>query len=104
MEILPDAPRFTDHASSVICNEKLYLLGSRVTSGSEGKVFDLIVAEVDVYDFKTRTWSMLDKPVSTQRAGCTAICIKDKILFTGGESKAQKTCSQTSGMLEYQNG
>ena len=103
-EILPDVPRSRDHACSVICNDKLYLLGGRVTSGSIKKVFDLTVAEVDVYDFKTRTWSTLDKPVPTQRAGCTAICIKDKILFTSGESIDQKLAHNEVECLNTKTG
>jgi hypothetical protein len=89
-EKLPDAPRYRDHACSVICNDKLYLLGGRVTSASIGKVFELTVPEIDVYDFKKGKWSTLDFPVPTQRAGCTAICIGDKIIFTGGETSDQK--------------
>ncbi|WP_372757724.1 Kelch repeat-containing protein [Mariniflexile sp.] len=89
-ERLPDIPRYRDHATSVVCNDKLYLLGGRVTSGKIKKVFELTVGEVDVFDFKTRTWSTMEQKVPTQRAGCTAIAIKDKILFAGGESTAQK--------------
>ena len=88
-ESLPDAPRARDHATSVICNDKLYLLGGRRSSGSIGKVMDLTVPEIDVYDFKTGKWSTLNTTVPTLRAGCTAICIEDNILFTGGESTTQ---------------
>lgn len=88
--VLPDAPHYRDHACSVICNDKMYLLGGRVTSGSIGKVFELTVPEIDVYDFKTGEWSTLSESVPTQRAGCTAICIGNKIIFTGGESSDQK--------------
>ena len=90
-ETLPDAPRPRDHFNAVICNDKLYLLGGRVTSGSIGKVFDLTVGEIDVFDFKTGKWSTLANPIPTQRAGCTAICIDDQIIITGGESTKQQT-------------
>lgn len=103
-EKLPDAPRFRDHACSVVCNDKLYLLGGRVTSGSINKVFDLTVPEVDVYDFKTGKWSTLAQPVPTQRAGCTAICIKDQIIFTGGESLKQKTAHNQVECLHTKTG
>lgn len=89
-ERLPDAPRARDHASAVVCNDKLYLIGGRVTSRFIGKVMELTVPEIDVYDFKTGKWSTLKTKVPTQRAGCTAICIGDKIIFTGGESATQK--------------
>ncbi len=90
-ETLADAPRARDHATSVVCNNKLYLLGGRLSSGKIEKVFHLTVAEVDVYDFKTGKWSTLETYVPTQRAGCMAVCIKDKIVFTGGESVSQNT-------------
>lgn len=101
---LPDAPRVRDHATSVICNDKLYLLGGRVSSGKIKKVFELTVPEVDVYDFKTGKWSTMDKPVPTQRAGCTSICIGDKILFTGGESINQKTAHNEVEYLDTKTG
>ena len=103
-EVLPDAPRYRDHACSVICNDKLYLLGGRVTSGSIGKVFELTVPEIDVFDFKTQKWSTMDSPVPTQRAGCTAICIGDKILFTGGESADQKLAHKEVECLNTKTG
>ncbi|MEP1487548.1 MAG: kelch repeat-containing protein [Algibacter sp.] len=89
-EKLPDAPRARDHATSVISNNKLYVLGGRKSSKSIGKVLELTIPEVDVYDFKTGAWSTLDTPIPTQRAGCTSICIKDQIIFTGGETAGQK--------------
>ncbi|WP_299780712.1 kelch repeat-containing protein [uncultured Formosa sp.] len=88
-EKLPDAPRARDHATSVISNDKLYLLGGRRSSGNIKKVMDLTVSEVDVFDFKTGTWSTLNRPVPTERGGCTSICIGDSILFTGGEDVKQ---------------
>ncbi len=103
-EKLPDAPRYRDHACSVICNDKLYLLGGRVTSASIGKVFELTVPEIDVYDFKTGKWSTLDSTVPTQRAGCTAICIGDKIIFTGGETADQKLAHKEVECLDTKTG
>ena len=88
-EKLPDAPRARDHATSVICNDKLYLLGGRISSGKIKKVFELTISEVDVFDFKTRKWSTMDAPVPTERAGCMSVCVKNKIVFTGGESVSQ---------------
>lgn len=103
-EKLPDAPRARDHATSVICNNKLYLLGGRRSSGHIKKVLDLTVAEVDVYDFKTRKWSTLEKPVPTLRAGCTSICIGNKIVFTGGESVTQVAAHNEVECLDTKTG
>ncbi|WP_233267531.1 Kelch repeat-containing protein [Algibacter sp. L1A34] len=101
---LPDAPRARDHATSVICNDKLYLLGGRISSGNIKKVFELTIPEVDVYDFKTGKWSTMDKPVPTQRAGCTSICIGNKILFTGGESITQPLAHNEVECLDTKTG
>lgn len=103
-ETLPDAPRARDHATSVICKNKLYLLGGRVSSGKIKKVFQLTIPEVDVYDFKTGIWSTLDANVPTQRAGCMAVCVKDKIVFTGGESVAQTTAHNEVECLDTKTG
>lgn len=99
-EILPDAPRARDHATSVICNDKLYLLGGRKSSGSIGKVMDLTTPEIDVFDFKKNSWSTLDQPIPTMRAGVTAVCHGDQIIFTGGESMVQKTAHNEVEVLD----
>lgn len=103
-EKLPDAPHYRDHFNAVLCHDKMYLVGGRVTSGSIGKVFELTVPEVDVFDFKTGQWSTLDKPVPTQRAGCTAICIGHKIIFTGGESADQHLAHKEVECLDTKTG
>ncbi|MCG9792851.1 Kelch repeat-containing protein [Flavobacterium algicola] len=103
-EVLQDAPRPRDHATSVICKDKLYVLGGRVSSGKIKKVFELTIPEVDVYDFKTGKWSTLEKPVPTQRAGCTSICIGDKILFTGGENVDQLNAHNEVEVLDTKTG
>lgn len=103
-EKLPDIPRPRDHYNAVVSNNKLYLLGGRVTSGSEKKVFDLTVKEVDVFDFKTGKWSTLDTPIVNQRAGCMAISINNKILLVGGESITQKEAHNEVESLDTKTG
>jgi N-acetylneuraminic acid mutarotase len=53
-------------------------------------VLQLTLHEVDIYDFKTNTWTTLDasKNIPTPRAGATAIAYKGKVLVIGGESTA----------------
>lgn len=103
-EKLPDAPRARDHATSVICNDKLYLLGGRRSSGKIKKVFHLTVAEIDVYDFKTKTWSTLNSPIPSERAGCTSICVNDQIIFTGGETANHKAAYGEMDVLNTKTG
>ena len=103
-EILPDAPRPRDHFNAVVCNNKLYLIGGRVTSGSIGKGFELTVGEVDVFNFKTREWSTLANPIPTQRAGCTAISINRQIIIAGGESTKQQIAHNEVECLDTKTG
>jgi hypothetical protein len=90
-QVLADAPRARDHASSVVCNDKLYVIGGRRSSGKIKKVMDLTVGEIDIFNFKTGTWETLDANIPTERAGLTAITLGDNIIVTGGESGTQKS-------------
>jgi len=103
-ETLPDAPRARDHASSVVCKDKLYVLGGRVSSGVINKVFELTIPEVDVFDYKTGKWSTLANPVPTQRGGIASICIGDKILVTGGENADQLLAHNEVEVLDTKTG
>ena len=42
----------------------------------------------------------MDKPIPTQRAGCTSICIENKIIFTGGETSEQKKAYKEIEVLD----
>lgn len=88
-ESMPDIPHFRDHASSVVIDNKLYLVGGRKTSRVTNEVLELTEKNVDVFDFKTNEWITLDQPIITQRAGGTAISVNGLIVFTGGESATQ---------------
>lgn len=103
-EKLPDTPRARDHATSVVNNNKLYVLGGRLSSGKTKKVFELTIPEVDVFDFKTGKWSTMDAHIPTQRAGCMAVSVKDKIIFTGGESISQEMAHNQVECLDTKTG
>jgi N-acetylneuraminic acid mutarotase len=59
-------------------------------------VFQLTENAVDVFDFKTQTWTTLsnDKNIPTPRAGCTAIAVGKRVLVIGGESSQKLAHSQ----------
>lgn len=84
--ILEDAPNARDHFSGVVANTKLYALGGR-HSGGESGVFKPLIAPVDVYDFKTETWSALKKPLPTPRAAPGVALFHNEILVMGGEGE-----------------
>lgn len=90
---LPDAPHARDHFQSVIIKDKLYNAGGRRSSAKTNETFQLTVPEVDVYDFTSGSWSILDTAnnIPTQRAGCTSVAFgKNAFMVIGGESGAQK--------------
>jgi N-acetylneuraminic acid mutarotase len=91
-EKLPDSPHPRDHFQTVIVGDKLYIAGGRRSSAKTNEVFQLTVGEVDVFDFKTQTWTTLPESLNipTKRAGCTAIAYNERVLIIGGESGSQE--------------
>ncbi len=87
---LPDAPHARDHISVAVVKDKLVVAGGRTSWAKTNQVLQLTLNEVDIYDFKTNTWTTLDasKNIPTPRAGATAIAYKGKVLIIGGESSA----------------
>ncbi len=83
---LPDAPHARDHFQAGLVDGKIICSGGRRTEAEHGHVFDLTVSEVDVYDIAKETWSTLEKPIPTPRAGAPTITHNGKIIVIGGES------------------
>lgn len=86
---LPDAPRARDHFQAAMMGDKLYVAGGRTSHAAIGKVLDLTIGEVDVYDFKTGKWSTLANPLPTLRAGTTSVVKKPYLIVMNGESTKQ---------------
>ena len=84
---LSDAPRSRDHFQAAVVGNKLFAIGGRLTGGSGG-LFEPQVAEVDVYNFNTNTWSTLDnsKNFPHPRAGLAVVVFNDEIFTIAGES------------------
>lgn len=89
---LADAPRSRDHFQAVIIGHQLYAVAGRRTSQGTNQIFSQTVAEVDVFDFTTHTWSTLPSTANlpTLRAGNMAIAWDKKLLVAGGESATQQ--------------
>ncbi len=87
-EKLPDSPHARDHFQAAVVDNKLYVAGGRRSSAKTKEVFQLTVAAVDVFDFKTQKWTTLnaENNIPTQRAGCTALTYGDRVVVIGGES------------------
>ena len=88
---LPSAPRARDHVSAALVEGKLYLAGGRTSYAKIGKVLELTNKEVDVFDFKTETWSTLETELPTLRAGNSNLGIGPYLVVMNGESSAQGT-------------
>lgn len=85
-KVLADAPHARDHFHGVTMDDNLYAMGGRL-SGGEGGVFAPLVAQVDVYDFNSQTWSTLDAALNlpTPRAGASIANFDNEIYVMGGE-------------------
>lgn len=85
---MPDAPIARDHFYTVVVDNKLYVIGGRKSSAATGQVFDLTIAEVDVYDFATNKWQTLPESanIPTPRAGANIEVVGKQIWVMGGES------------------
>jgi hypothetical protein len=88
---LPDAPRERDHVQVTVVNNKLYAAGGRRSSASTGQDVELTIAQVDVFDFATSTWSTLPtgSNIPTPRAGASNVVLGNEVIVIGGESGAQ---------------
>jgi len=90
---LQDAPRARDHFHAALYDGKIYCAAGRNSSAKTKETFNLTIAEVDVYDLASNSWTTLpeDQNLPTERAGTTAIFLEDNLLVIGGESAAQET-------------
>jgi N-acetylneuraminic acid mutarotase len=88
---LPDAPVRRDHVQAAVINDKIYVAGGRRSTAKIGQVLNLTEPAVDVYNFKTGTWSTLPPSldIPTQRAGTASVVLGKKVLVIGGESGEQ---------------
>ncbi len=91
--VLQDAPRARDHFHAALYDGKIYCAAGRNSSAKTEETFNLTIAEVDVYDLASNSWTTLpeDQNLPTERAGTTAIFLEDNLLVIGGESAAQET-------------
>jgi hypothetical protein len=88
---LPDAPRARDHFQAAIVGDKLVATGGR-KSGYEGQGFEATIAQTDIFNFNTESWSTLPSPegdIPTQRAGTAATSTDNEAIVIGGESGSQ---------------
>lgn len=87
--VLADAPRARDHFRAIETAGKIFLAGGRLSMANNGSVYANTVAEVDVYDIGTNTWSTFSEPIPTKRAGTMSVLYQGRVMVLGGESDQQ---------------
>ena len=92
-QTLADAPHARDHFHAAMVGHKIYVAGGRRTSFKTKQIVEQTIPEIDVYDLKKQEWATLPKAANlpTQRAGCTAVAYRGKLVVIGGESAAQES-------------
>ncbi|MCL6275559.1 PKD domain-containing protein [Muricauda sp. 2012CJ35-5] len=83
---LADAPRARDHFFAAVIGDQLYVAGGRFTGGAGG-FFGPTIAEVDVFNFTSGTWSTLPSAqnIPTPRGAPALVNFNDKLVVMGGE-------------------
>ncbi len=87
-EVLEDALNARDHATASISNGKLVFTAGR--RSAYPNTFGNVVANTDVYDFKTASWSQ-GLEIPTERAGTMTVTVGNEVVVIGGEILKSKS-------------
>ena len=87
-KVLPNAPRARDHFQAVEADNKIYLLGGRLSKAPKA-TFNETIGEVDYFDIKKNQWFTVKDHLPTHRAGNMAVRYHNNIMVIGGESIRQ---------------
>ena len=85
---LPDALVTRDHSQAGLIDDTLVLAAGR--RSTQPNVFANTIAQVDIYNFSTGTWSR-GADIPTTRAGTMAVTVGREVLVIGGESAGRTT-------------
>ena len=97
-QILPDAPNKRDHAPAAILENRLYFFGGGESGRHDGTDYNTLffaaIADVDVYDFETGTWSVHKEPLPIETAAGGSGVANNKIHYVGGEAGRMEAFTQ----------
>ncbi|MEE9334061.1 MAG: kelch repeat-containing protein [Granulosicoccaceae bacterium] len=80
---LKSAPNKRDHVNAVVVGDKLVVAGGRKTD--HPNVFNDLVSDTDVYNFKTGKWETNHPDIPTPTAGAMAVQVGNEAVVIGGE-------------------
>lgn len=86
--VLEDAVHARDHFQAVVIDHTLYAVAGRQSGGSNG-VFKPLIQEVELYEFQTKSWSILENDLPTPRAAPCAVFFNGELLVIGGEGETK---------------
>ena len=101
---LPDAPTPRDHAKAAIVGDKLYSIGGTQSDAMNKKGLQKVIAEVDIYDFKTSKWSIADAKLAIPRAGNATVVVGNDVIAIGGESDKQRVAHNEADVYNTKTG
>lgn len=84
--ILENASQQRDHFHAAVIGNTLYAAAGR-KSGGEGGAFSPLLEVVDIYNFDTKTWSILDQNLPTPRAAPAILVYNGELFVMGGEGE-----------------
>jgi len=102
--ILPDAPRPRDHFGAALVKDKIYAAGGRTSHAEIGKVLDLVIPEIDYFDFKSNSWSTVQAGLPTPRGGTSSIAKGPFLVVMNGESTVQVPSHAEVEVLDTRTG
>ncbi|MCB0835491.1 MAG: T9SS type A sorting domain-containing protein [Bacteroidetes bacterium] len=102
---LADAPRERDHFQAVLVGDKIYTAAGRRT-GDGGSSFDSTIAEVDIYDIPTDTWSTLPASgnIPFECGGALAVNFNGAVVVMGGEQAGTSDALEKVQVLDVSTG
>jgi N-acetylneuraminic acid mutarotase len=80
---MPNMPRVRDHFHAAVVGDKFYVMGGR---NSPLSLLGALIAEIDVFNFTTGTWSTLPTTLPTLRGGAGTVAVGNEVIVMGGET------------------
>ena len=90
---LKSAPNKRDHVNAVVVGDKLVVAGGRKTD--HPNVFNDLVTDTDVYNFKTGAWETNHPDIPTPTAGAMVVTVGNEAVVIGGEVAGSRAALDT---------